>query len=325
MQSVYKVAIDFAVLRRVDSGRLDLDRNVRIERADFPPSGVYSPIRDRRPEGGFEMRLEDLLRAAILDSDGTACDVLLKLVSPAEVTRDLRSLGVSGMVVATTEAEMARGPRVQYRNWATPDSTLDLLAALPAGRGLEASSRSKLLGWMAETPIGLHRLKGALPEGTAVAHKTGTSGTRAGRTAATNDAGIVTLPDGRHLLIAVYVSDSPASLSVRKRGRTRRSRAPSGTARLGRRVRRRAETPGHDDDAVRASPEGAPVEVSPDRFDTESAGSVEGAQRGGIPRPRDERGRNGFRRASRGLRSRYRYRACQKIVYDRSGNQASSM
>ena len=43
-----------------------------------------------------------------------------------------------------------------------------------------------------------------------MAHKTGSSGTVNGLTRATNDAGIVTLPDGRHMAIAVLVSDSAA-------------------------------------------------------------------------------------------------------------------
>jgi len=35
-------------------------------------------------------------------------------------------------------------------------------------------------------------------------------------TAATNDIGIITLPNGRHLAIAVFVSDSPADEATRE-------------------------------------------------------------------------------------------------------------
>jgi beta-lactamase class A len=216
MQSVYKLAIDYTVLQRVDAGRMKLDEKVRIEKSDLPPSGVGSPIRDSHPEGGFEMTLEELLRAAIVESDGTACDVLLRLMPAAEVTEALRRLGVTGMVVATTEAAMTTGPEVQYRNWATPESTLDLLQALHEGRAISAESRARLLRWMSETNTGPGRIKGKLPKEAAVAHKTGTSGTDHGMTRATNDVGILTLPDGRHILIAVYVSDSPAPQSARE-------------------------------------------------------------------------------------------------------------
>jgi len=60
------------------------------------------------------------------------------------------------------------------------------------------------------------RLKGLLPPDTVVAHKTGTDGTRNGLTRATNDIGIITLPDGRHLEIAVFVKDSTADETTRE-------------------------------------------------------------------------------------------------------------
>jgi beta-lactamase class A len=71
---------------------------------------------------------------------------------------------------------------------------------------------------MAESKPGPARLKGFLPAGTVVAHKTGTSGTNAaGISAATNDVGIVTLPDGNHCIIAVFVADSPAGMAQREK------------------------------------------------------------------------------------------------------------
>ncbi len=64
-----------------------------------------------------------------------------------------------------------------------------------------------------------------LPGSAEVAHKTGTSGTVRGLTAATNDAGIVTLPDGRHLAIAVFVSDSHSPIEAREGAIARIARA----------------------------------------------------------------------------------------------------
>lgn len=60
------------------------------------------------------------------------------------------------------------------------------------------------------------RIKGLLPQGTVVAHKTGTDATRNAKTAATNDVGIVTLPDGRRLAAAVFVKDSTAAQAERE-------------------------------------------------------------------------------------------------------------
>ena len=67
-----------------------------------------------------------------------------------------------------------------------------------------------LLGWMRTTPRGNQRIGGRLPVGTVVFHKPGTSDTERGFTPATNDIGLITLPDGRRLAIAVFVTDSTA-------------------------------------------------------------------------------------------------------------------
>lgn len=92
-----------------------------------------------------------------------------------------------------------------------------LLKLFQQGQGLSKSSRALLMQWMTETETGLKRLKGNLPPGTVVAHKTGTSYTVNGVTVATNDVGLITLPNGQHLAIAVFVMDSPLSQDTRER------------------------------------------------------------------------------------------------------------
>lgn len=216
MQSVYKFPIGMAVLAQVDQGKLNLDQRVRIETSDFVSDLQHSPIRDENPQG-VELSLTELLKYMVSESDGTACDVLLKLVGgPEAVTQYLRDLGVNGIVVANTEKEIGQDKTVQYRNYATPDAAVVLLRALYEGRGLSESSQALLLRLMTETPTGLKRIKGLLPDGTAVAHKTGTSRTVDGVTAATNDVGLVSLLNGQHLAIAVFVSDSKASDVIRE-------------------------------------------------------------------------------------------------------------
>jgi beta-lactamase class A len=72
-----------------------------------------------------------------------------------------------------------------------------------------------LLQWMQEASSGAERIKGELPAGTIVMQKTGSSGTRGGMAAATNDIGLITLPDGRRLAIAIFVTDSKADDATR--------------------------------------------------------------------------------------------------------------
>jgi len=68
---------------------------------------------------------------------------------------------------------------------------------------------------MAATNTGKVRIKSQLPPGTIVADKTGSSDTnKEGITAAVNDIGIVTLPNGNHFAICVFVSNSKESETV---------------------------------------------------------------------------------------------------------------
>jgi beta-lactamase class A len=217
MQSVYKLPIAMAALHAVDGGALALDGKVVVQAADLVPPTVHSPLRDRYPHGGVELSLRELLRLMVEVSDGTASDVVLRLAGGGEsVTRFLRGLGVTGMVVATSEAEMARGDDVQYRNWATPLAAVRLLRAIQEGQGLSPSSRALLRELMFASVTGTRRIPGLLPAGTRVEHKTGTSRTLGGLTRATNDVGIVRLPDAWHLAVAVFVADSKADEATRE-------------------------------------------------------------------------------------------------------------
>ena len=217
MQSVFKLPLAMTVLDAVDRGALRLDQPVRVTPADFVSERQHSPIRDDNPEG-VTLPLADLLQAAASGSDGTAADLLLGLVGgPSAVTAYVRSLGVDGLIVAVTEKDMGQDPEAQYRNWATPVGAAAVLRALDEGRGLSSESRRHLLRLLTETSTGPNRIRGRLPEGTPVAHKTGSSRTVDGVTAATNDIGIATLPDGRRVALAVFVSGSPADDATRER------------------------------------------------------------------------------------------------------------
>jgi beta-lactamase class A len=214
MQSVYKFPIAMAVLAQVDQGKLQLDQKVHVEASDIVQD---SQILDENSQG-MEFSLSELLQYMVSKSDSTACDRLLRLIGGPEVVMEyLRSLGVNDIIVANTENEQqGQDSTLQYRNYATPDAAVNLLRALHEGEGLSKSSQALLLQWMIETTTGPKRIKGLLPDGTVVAHKTGTSRTVDGITAATNDVGLVSLPNGRHLAIAVFVSDSRANNATRE-------------------------------------------------------------------------------------------------------------
>jgi beta-lactamase class A len=216
MQSVYKLPIAMAVLRQVDRGSLTLDTPVRVKKSEMVPAALRSPLRDKSPDG-VTLPVHELIRLAVAESDGTASDVLLRLAGgPEKVMAYLKEIGIREVIVADPEMMMAKEKSVQYRNSATPDAALALLRALHSGPAVSAKSRARLLRHMTETKTGPNRIKGQLPPGTLVAHKTGSSNTVNGITAATNDIGIIRLPDGRHLAVAVFVSDAKADLATRE-------------------------------------------------------------------------------------------------------------
>lgn len=207
MQSVYKLPIGMAVLQQIDKGTLKLEQTISIKPIEYVRIGQHSPIRDKHPRGA-ELSLAQILKYAVSDSDGTASDVLMRVAGGAAVIRKyLQELGIDGIMVLDTEKEIGKSVEVQYRNWATPEAALALLKVVAEGRSLSPQSQKLLSELMTETPTGPKRIKGLLPPGTLVAHKTGT-GLGGGMTRAVNDIGLVTLPDGKRLAIAVFVSDT---------------------------------------------------------------------------------------------------------------------
>jgi beta-lactamase class A len=68
------------------------------------------------------------------------------------------------------------------------------------------------------TTTGSARIKGLLPAGIVVGHKTGTTGTVGNLNGATNDVGVIMLPEGAgQLAIAVFVKESTRDQATRER------------------------------------------------------------------------------------------------------------
>jgi beta-lactamase class A len=215
MQSVYKFPISMACLHLVDLHKLELNARVRLTPRDYVPKDMGSPIRDQFPNG-TTLTLRELLRYAIVESDGSASDKLLFLAGGKVAAESyVRSLGITGVKIRTTEKEMGEDGRAQYRSWAQPSQAAKLICLFWQGKGLSAASHELLANLMADPSIGPTRIKALLPAGTPIVQKTGTSGVRNGLAAATNDVALVTLPSGKHLAITVFVKDSRADTKTR--------------------------------------------------------------------------------------------------------------
>ena len=215
MQSVFKAPLALTVLHLVESGELSLEKPLRFRATDRIPQ-AYSPLQDQYPTGEVDVPLRELLSMAVSLSDNVAADILLRVIGgPAVVDGYIKSAGIPGFHLEDNEGALHRDPAAQYRNWFEPAGAVEFLRLLNDRPPLTAEHAALLLGWMRETPRANHRIGGQLPAGTLVMHKPGTSDTSHGLTPATNDIGLITLPDGRRLAIAVFVTDSSAEDAVR--------------------------------------------------------------------------------------------------------------
>jgi len=251
MMSVFKLPIALTVLHLVDQGPASLDEPLRVRRADLRP-GVSAIAAAFHHD--IDMTIAELLRAMLVESDNSACDLLLRRVGgPAAVQRRMRDLGITGIDVTLSELEMwqeymgvrSLGPPQRWsppdferlagsvpartrraaadrfardsRNTAEPVALVTLLDKVTRGETLTARSTAWLLDVLAQTTAAPNRLKGLLPADVIVRHRPGTSATTDGITAATNDIGIIELPAHRgRLAIAVLISGSRADLAARE-------------------------------------------------------------------------------------------------------------
>ena len=207
MQSVYKFHLALAILNQVDKGKLQLDQKILVKKSDLLPD-TWSPLRDKYPNGEVEIPLSEILSFTVSQSDNNGCDILFRLIGgPAKVNRYIHNLGIKEVAITATEEQMHQNDQVQFTNWTTPAAATQLLKLFYGKKILSKTSHEFLWKVMTETSTGPNKIKGLLPAGTLVAHKTGSSGAnKSGLTAASNDIGIVTLPDGKHFAVAAFVS-----------------------------------------------------------------------------------------------------------------------
>jgi len=244
MMSVFKAPVAAAVLAQIDAGRLALNQEVTIDRRDVVNGSAVPSVGAHFEGEQMHFTVEQLLVAAVSESDNTAVDALIRLVGgPHIVTSFLRAHGINGMRVDLTEAQVSdifedtangqsipareteqaalarrrRGYRAYMkdpRNRTTPDAAADFLEKLWSGRLLSASSTKQLLGLMYGQTVP-NRLRAGLPSGVRFADKCGTSYTLNGETAAFNDIGILTWPNGHTIIVAAFLSASQADKTAR--------------------------------------------------------------------------------------------------------------
>lgn len=211
MQSVYKFPLGLAVMDQVDKGKLTLNQKYHVTKNDLLDN-TWSPLKKEFPGGDVDLTLSQLLDYSVSKSDNIACDILFKLVGGTDSANNyIHQLGINGIEIAATEHEMRADWNIQYTNWSTPMAMSQLLEGFYQKKYLSDSSNTFLMKLMIESSNDAGSIKGMLPEGIVVAHKTGTSDSRNGVYDACNDVGLITLPNGTHLALSVLVNNSNES------------------------------------------------------------------------------------------------------------------
>jgi len=246
MASTVKVAIAVQLFNKIEIGELSLMTMVNLQPSDLHPGSGTLDVLFAKP--GVQLSVQNLLELMMVISDNSATDILLRLAGgPKAVNQKMKELGIQGMSVDRTiveliadlegvtlpaESEWTLGfydkllksttpesrtaaemkLRKDPRDTSTPLAMVDLLTGIYQSSSLKPESRDNLLAVMERCRGGAARLKGYLPPSTLVAHKTGSL-----NASATDDVGIITLPDGAgHIAIAVFVSDSEQPMEQRE-------------------------------------------------------------------------------------------------------------
>lgn len=245
-QSVSKLWVAIAALDRAEQGELDLGETATVRFEDL--TLFYQPVRKLvLANGSFSASYEEFIRRALTESDNTANDMVLRRVGGPDAVRDmLADKELSGIRFGPGERAMqstiaALEWRQSYAleenffkarklvpvaarreafdayvtdpvDGAQPAAVARALARLAQGELLGPEASARMLGWLGEVKSGPNRLKGGLPAGWGIAHKTGTGQVLdtvppgvIGEQAGYNDVGILTAPDGRRYAVAVMI------------------------------------------------------------------------------------------------------------------------
>ena len=208
MQSVFKFPIAVMLLNEVDDGKFNLDQKIYISKSKL--NKTVSKLYEKYPGGNVEVPLLEILQDMLIYSDNNACDLILELLGgERKLTKYLHRHGIKKINVKFNEAQMHAAWKNQYSNWCTPEAQTRLLKMVFEQSILKPKSNALLRDLMRETYVAPKRIRYLLPKSTPVEHRSGTSSTNSeGLSPATNDVGIITLPDGRHLAIAIFLMDS---------------------------------------------------------------------------------------------------------------------
>ncbi|MCM1450382.1 MAG: class A beta-lactamase-related serine hydrolase [Clostridiales bacterium] len=214
MLSVYKFPIALALAHKYSITGQSLDYPIAFQRDQFDTE-TYSPMTeaiiasDVIMTDTFRLSTGQLLRYMLQQSDNNASDIILKEIgSPSIVNDYIAQLGIEGIYIQNSEAEMHLDNTLCYANNSTPLAMARLINKFD--KEFHDPISCQIKHFMESCSTGTDRIaKPLLSNGAVVGHKTGTGFTLPdGRLMAVNDAGYVHYDDGHCYTIAVFVENS---------------------------------------------------------------------------------------------------------------------
>lgn len=170
MCSTFKLSLAAMVLAMADSGELDGSQVLRWAKSDLLP---HSPATSSAQASG--MTVQDLARAALVLSDNTAANVLLRECGgPAGMTRFWRGMGDDVSRLDRFETDLNDTPANTEYDTTTPAAMARTVSRLLLGEVLGPQARATLKEWMIATETGLDRIRAGFPAGWIAGDKTGT-------------------------------------------------------------------------------------------------------------------------------------------------------
>lgn len=170
----------------------------------------FCPLLNKYPDQDTEISLNDLIAYMIGFDDENAADILTRQIGGVHnINQFLAEQNIKGMKMSATQKEQNLNYQRYYDNYTTPYAMVQLLRAYNSGKIINGNVKGYMNKLLQQVPAGSERIRAGLPETTVLSHKTGSSSANdKGLTAATNDVGIFTLPDGERIGLVVLLKDS---------------------------------------------------------------------------------------------------------------------
>ena len=199
MCSTFKALAAAAILVRVDAGKEQLSRGIRVEQKDIL---AYAPV--TKQHVGGDMSVAELCDAAVTLSDNTAANLLLaSMGGPSAITTLARSLGDDLTRLDRIETDLNEGTPGDPRDTTTPSAMAKNLKALTLGSALSGPSREQLVAWLVGCKTGDAKIRAGLPKSWRVGDKTGSGGH-----GSSNDVAVI-WPEGRPpVIVASYLTET---------------------------------------------------------------------------------------------------------------------